>query len=200
MNKAIGLLLPVLLAACQSPSAGPASEAGTATNEDHQSLVSLVERNTEALGGADALDAVQTMIKRSIVEEGEFRDVTVFATDRQSRMRVDIFADGDRVFAESYDGTTGYQWRPDTGPSEASEQGTVALSHTPELPNHIFQLKDLAENGHTLEYLEEETIDGVEYSVLKLTLSDGFETFLYLETAIGLCHTCSKPTSVACRC
>lgn len=94
---------------------------------------------------------------------------------------MDIFAEGQRVFAECYDGENAYQWNPKDGQSAASARGAVALSHTPQLPNHIFRLKDIAANGHTLELLEQEIIDGADYSVLKLTLSDGFENYLWFD-------------------
>ena len=101
-------------------------------------------------------------------------------------MGVDIFADGERVFAESYDGQIGHQWSPKDGQSAASERGTIALSHTPQLPNHIFRLKDAIANGHYVELLGQEFIDDIDYDVLKLTLSDGFENFLWVESSSSL--------------
>jgi hypothetical protein len=132
-----------------------------------------------------ALNDVQTMVKRSLIVEGDYRDIAVFATDRKGRMRIDIFADCERVFAESYDGEKAYQWSPKDGQSAASERGTIALSHTPQLPNHIFRLKDLVANGHSLKLLGHEVVEGAEYSVLKLTLSDGFENYLWVDAETG---------------
>ena len=173
----------LLFSACQNPDA-----AGKSSGTDDPVVISIediVDRNTKALGGKEALDRVTTMVKRSRIVEGDYRDIAVFGTDRKGRMRVDIFADGQRVFAESYDGENAYQWSPKNGQSAASERGTVALSHTPQLPNHIFRLKDVAANGHTLELLEHEVIDGTSYSVLKLTLSDGFENYMWVDSESG---------------
>ena len=168
-----------ILCACQD------RVAPTGTDATVDGVVEIISRNTNALGGQTALDSVQTMIKRSLIVEGDYRDIAVFATDRKGRMRVDIFADDQRVFAESYDGESAYQWNPKDGQSAASERGTVALSHTPQLPNHIFRLKDLVANGHTLELLGHEEIDGADYSALKLTLSDGFENYLWADSKSG---------------
>jgi hypothetical protein len=179
----IGFVSVLTLAACSGESDLPPS--GMAVNEAYTNVADAISANTEALGGAVALDAVQTMVKRSLIEEGDYRDIAIFATDRQGRMRVDIFADGERVFAESFDGTHGHQWRPDDGQTPASERGTVALSHTPHLPNHIFRLKDAVANGHTLELIGSEAIDDVNYGVLKLTLADGFQTFLFMDSSTG---------------
>ncbi|MDJ0709526.1 MAG: hypothetical protein QNJ14_04000 [Woeseiaceae bacterium] len=174
----------LLLSACQNPNEtdGRSSTDGPS----HKSIEHIVDKNSEALGGKEALDRVATMVKRSRIVEGDYRDIAVFATDRLGRMRVDIFADGERVFAESYDGEDAYQWRPKDGQSTASQSGTVALAHTPQLPNHIFRLKDVAANGHVLELLGHEEVDETKYSVLKLTLSDGFENYLWVDVESGL--------------
>ncbi len=158
------------------------TETVTRSESPAASVSDIVAANTEALGGAVALDAVQTLVKTTLIEEGDYRDLAVFATDRQGRMRIDIYAGGERVYTESFDGQHGHQWRPGEGQSYSSALGTVALSHTPQLPNHIFRLKDMAANGHTLELLREEENE----HVLRLTLSDGFENFLLVDKRSGL--------------
>lgn len=173
----------LLGSACQNPT--DSSDGDRANPTAVESVSEIIDRNTRALGGAAALDDVQTMVKRSLIVEGDNRDVAVFATDRRGRMRVDIFADEQRVFAESFDGEKAYQWNPTDGQSAASERGTVALSHTPQLPNHIFRLKDAAANGHDIELLGRETADGTAYAVLRLTLSDGFENYLWVDEGSG---------------
>lgn len=165
---------PLVIAADCSPNASQAAEG---------SLADIIAKNTEALGGAAALDAIQTMVKHTLIEEGDSRYAAIFATDRKGRMRIDIFADGSRVYAESYDGRKGHQWSPKAGQSAASERGTTALSRTPQFPNHIFRLKDMAANGHRLSVPEKETIEDTEYYVLKLTLSDGAITYLFVDTS-----------------
>ncbi len=173
----------VCLSACQTPDR---TDNPSDNNDRAQiSLEEIIAKNSIALGGKEALDSVTTMVKTSRIVEGNNRDIAVFAADRLGRMRVDIFADGHRVFSESYDGEDAYQWSPQDGQSAASERGTVALSHTPQLPNHIFRLKDVASNGHSLELLGYEELDGTEYSVLKLTLSDGFENYLWVDRESG---------------
>ena len=154
-------------------------------NVDQVSLQKIIEQNSIALGGENSLDAIQSMEKRSNILEGEFDDETIFVVDRFGRMRVDIFAAGERVFAESYDGAKGHQWGPQKGQTPASVKGTVALSHTAQLPNHILRLKDMANSGHDLQYLESETIDGREYHVVQLVLNDGFKTYLFLDSITG---------------
>lgn len=155
---------------------GPAAEPPAAF-----SIEDIVARNTAALGGQDELNAIDNMVKHSLIVEGDDAVASVFAVSRDGQMRVDIFAGGERVFAESYDGERGHQWRPGDGQSAASERGTIALSHTPQLPNHVLRLKDVEANGHRLEHVDADTDGDRSYDVLKLTLSDGFETFLWVD-------------------
>ncbi len=184
LTRVCGIVIAALcLSACQNP--GRADSSSGIGEAAATSIEQIIAMNSKALGGEDALDSVTTMVKRSRVVEGDYDDMAVFATDRLGRMRVDIFADGQRVFAESYDGENGYQWSPEDGQSAASERGTVALSHTPQLPNHIFRLKDAAANGHRIELVEHDQIDGNHYAVLKLTLSDGFQNFLWIDLESG---------------
>jgi hypothetical protein len=186
MMKANFLILMVaLLVLPGCDDASVTRDASSSMNPDG-GLDDIIAANTVALGGAAALDSVTTLVKRTRIEEGENRYIAVFATDRQARMRLDIFADNERVFAESYDGSAGHQWRPGDGQSPASERGTVALSHTPQMPNHIFRLKDVVANGHRLELLGSEEFDDRSYHVVKLTLADGFENFLFVDSESSL--------------
>ena len=168
-RRVAAILLFALGAGGCAPEAEPLAPAGSAA----PTLDSIIAQNTAALGGRAALDAIDNIIKHSLIVEGDDPVEAIFATDREGRMRVDIYAGGERVFAESYDGEAGHQWRPGDGQSAASARGTIALSHTPRLPNHIFRLKDLEANGHHLRPIGSDSIDGVSYSILRLTLSDG---------------------------
>ena len=183
MKYVSGCVVALTLVGCNNDL--PTPTVNTKNELNHVEITDLVSKNTVALGGNLALDAVHTMVKRSLIEEGDNRVIAIFATDRLGRMRIDIFAEGERVFAESFDGQRGHQWSPKDGQTDASERGTIALSHTPQLPNHIFRLKDVVANGHQLEILGSESIDEIEYHVLKLTLSDGFENFLLIDSSNG---------------
>ena len=178
-------VLSVLLSSCAFDTSDP--KEGTVVESEYDSTVDhLIAMNTNALGGEAALDAVRTMVKTSLIVEGKYRDIAVFVTDRMGRMRVDLFDDSERVFAESFDGTQGHQWDPKNGQVLASERGTIALSHTPQLPNHIFRLKDMRANGHSLEHVERDRTAEDGFALLKLTLQDGFVNYLWLDERNGL--------------
>jgi len=149
-------------------------------------LDDLIEQNTVANGGAVALDRISALEERSTITEPEYTTETIFVSDRTGRMRIDIYYQGERVFAESFDGEHGYQWRPADGQTNSSEEGTIALSHTPQFPGHIFRLKDMPAQGHSLTYVESFERAGQNLELLQLVLSDGFTTYLYLDPASGL--------------
>lgn len=163
-----------LLASCNSQS-------GSNTPKDI-TLSDIIAQNTKALGGAQAIDATQNITVISQLKDRKYLDSVHFMADRMGRMRIDIYNNDKRVYTESFDGTNGHQWSPQKGQSPASEKGTVALSHTPQLPGHIFQLKDLVSNGHKLALVDQETIDDTLFYVLKLTLDDGFEVYYYVHS------------------
>lgn len=161
----------------------------TDAKTDH-GLKEIIEDNTVALGGADLVDNIEQILVVSIKREANYYDSMRFIADRMGRMRVDIYdlnsQQKERVFAESYDGTKGFQWRPSTSQEDASEKGALALSNTPQYPGHIFQLKDMNKNGHELKLID--TVDLLEskYAVLRLTLKNGFSSFYYVDTSTGL--------------
>jgi hypothetical protein len=63
----------------------------------------------------------------------------------------------------------------------ATEKGTAALRHGIELPGKLFGLHELRARGHRMKSIGCEQIDGVNYYVLQLILSDGYAVSLYVD-------------------
>jgi hypothetical protein len=103
----------------------------------------------------------------------------IYTATRDGRMRIDIIAGGNRVYTEAYDGHEGWDYGKE-GSVPVVDPYAEALWHGTQFPGQIFGLQDLAANGHRLEYAGRETIEGIDYYVLKITLSDGFVTFRYI--------------------
>jgi hypothetical protein len=95
-------------------------------------------------------------------------------------MRIDVNAGGDHVFTEAFDGQKGWEGKG-TSQKPATEKATAALRHGVELPGKLFGLHELKARGHRIELAERENIDGIQYYVLRLTLSDGYSTTLYVD-------------------
>jgi len=108
-----------------------------------------------------------------------------YKVTRDGRMRIDILKDGKRVYTEAYDGRRGWDWGAD-GSAPVEDPHGATLWHGTQFPGGTFTFKDMAALGHTLEYAGRERLDGVDYYVLKLTLSDGFVTYRYVNPTTWL--------------
>ena len=141
-----------------------------------------LHRHTEARGGQAAIEAIRAVEIELQIEEPTFKVYGRYAGTRAGQMRIDVFADSKRVFTEAFDGTRGWQLGGEgTVATEASAKGTSALQHGIEFPFKVFGLHEMAARGHHLVLLAPETIEGVAYAVVELTLNDGFQVRYYLD-------------------
>ena len=142
----------------------------------------VVERNTRAMGGRQAIEAVHSVaIDLHIVDPGFAVDGSYRAA-RPGKMRIDVKAEGKHVFTEAFDGRRGWQWKGEgTATIEASAKATAALRHGVELPGHLYGLHELRQRGHRIDLIGREKINGVDYYALRLTLDDGYVTTLYVD-------------------
>jgi hypothetical protein len=142
-------------------------------------LDDVIERNTAAMGGRAAIEAVQSIRVELHIKDPTFEADGVYYAARPGKMRIDVNVEGKHVFTEAFDGHNGWQGKDKQEP--ASEKATAALRHGVELPGKLFGLHELKERGHHLDSAGRETIDRVEYYVLRLTLNDGYPLSLYLD-------------------
>ncbi len=161
-------------------------------NRPYSELDQVIERNTKAMGGRDAIAAINSIeIDLHIVDPG-FEVDGIYRAARPgsprdeavglaARMRIDVMAGGKHVFTEAFNGERGWQWKGKGDPVDESPQATAALRHGVELPGKLFGLYELRERGHQIRVAGRETLDGTEYFVLELRLSDGYATSLYVD-------------------
>jgi hypothetical protein len=142
----------------------------------------VIDRNTQAMGGEKAIEAVQSIaVDLHIVDPG-FAVDGIYRAARPGRMRIDINTDGKHVFTEAFDGDRGWQWKGEgTTTVEESAKATAALRHGVELPGHLYGLHELRRRGHRIELVGREKIEGIDYYALRLTLNDGYATTLYVD-------------------
>ncbi len=172
MKLARRLLLAILVVFV--PGVSPAGEPASLT------LDQVIARNTEAMGGREKIEAVQAVEVSLHIKDPGFEVDGVYYAARPGRMRIDIMADGKRVYMERFDGDKGWQWNG----KEEKEEGatpTAALRHGIELPGNLFGLHEMQARGHRLELSGREQIDGVEYYVIHVTFADGYETSLFVD-------------------
>ncbi|MGI9114749.1 MAG: hypothetical protein ACR2FX_06885 [Chthoniobacterales bacterium] len=140
----------------------------------------LIERNAQAMGGRDAIEAVQSVTIDLHIVDPDFTADGNYDAARPGKMRIDIKAEGKNVYTEAFDRKRGWQWK---GKGDAivdeSPKATAALRHGVELPGHLYGLPEMQKRGHRLELLGREKIEGLDYYALRLTLNDGYTTTLY---------------------
>lgn len=142
----------------------------------------IIDAVTLASGGLAAAKAIPALVYDLHIKEATYEVDATYRVDRKGRMRIDIYIEGKRVYTECYDGKHGWQMEGDGKVVDSSEQGTAALWHGTQYPGQILALAELPEHGHMIQNTGRERIDGTDYEVLKLTMSDGFETYRYVNT------------------
>lgn len=142
-------------------------------------LEQVIDRHTRARGGAAALDRIRNIVvDLDISEQG----ATVRASYRATpdSMRIDVLADGKRVFSEGLDAKGSWEWEGGKpAAADASADGAKALRHGMEF--NLFGLHRLAGRGHRLELAGRESVGGVNHYVVRIVMNDGFETFRYID-------------------
>src|SRR3954447_20736499 len=143
-------------------------------------LDEIITRNAEAMGGKQAIESVNSIAVDLHVVDPGFAVDGKYQASRPGKMRIDITAEGKHVYTEAFDERRGWQWK---GEGETivdeSPPATATLRHGVELPGHLFGLHEMRQRGHRLDLIGTETIDGINYYALRLTLSDGYATTLY---------------------
>jgi len=134
-----------------------------------------------ALGGAAAFEPIDNLrIELDIAEPG-FEVRGTYVASRDGRMRIDIFASEQRVFAEGLDGTRAWQWTPSRGVTEPNAEGAATLRNGVEAPGRFWTLEQLRERG-----LQVELVDAAPRALdnelqLRLTRADGSVLHYFLD-------------------
>jgi len=146
---------------------------GCHEQSDSVSLDEIIERNTDAMGGRVAIEAVQSIQIDLHIKDPSFEVDGTYYAIRPGKMRIDVSAKGKHVFTEAFDGQYGWQWEGKGEQKPATGKATAALRHGVELPGKLFGLHELRARGHKMKSIGREQIDGLNYYVLQLILNDG---------------------------
>src|SRR5919198_3558386 len=140
---------------------------GCHKSSDSLSLEEIVERNTDAMGGRAAIEAVQSIQIDLYIKDPSFEVDGTYYAARPGKMRIDVNAEGKHVFTEAFDGQSGWEWEGKGEQEPATEKATAALRHGVELPGKLFGLHELKVRGHKMTSIGREQIDGVNYYVVQ---------------------------------
>ncbi len=149
-------------------------------SRDALTLDKVIERNTEAMGGGEAIKAIQSIEVDLHISDPGFEADGIYYAARPGKMRIDVSVAGKHVFTEAFDGEHGWEWNGKES-KPASAKATAALQHGVELPGKIFGLHELKQRGHQIELIGREKIDSTNYYALGLTLKDGYRATLYVD-------------------
>src|ERR671931_411430 len=131
---------------------------GCHKSSDLLSLDELIERNTDAMGGRAAIEAVQSIQIDLHIKDPSFEVDGTYYAARPGKMRIDVNAEGKHVFTEAFDGQSAWEGKGEQKP--ATEKATAALRHGVELPGKLFGLHELRARGHRMKSIGREQIDG----------------------------------------
>lgn len=141
------------------------------------SLERLIARNTLARGGARRLNGLRSMASVVRVTEPTFRVLGRYLATADGLVRVDVYADGKRVFSEGVDSVGVWAWPgAESSPKPSTEKGKAALLHSIEF--NLISLGRMKGRGHRLAFAPE--IARRESHVIQLTQADGFESRLFV--------------------
>lgn len=145
-------------------------------------LERILERHTDARGGATAVERVRTLRLELEISEPEFTVRGVYVATRDGYVRIDIYADGERVFTEALGPGGGWQLRQgETTPAPLSPEGERALRRG--LVRNLYGLHEV--QGLDYELVLEGGSSG-EHVTLVETAPDGFTRELLIDRRSAL--------------
>lgn len=148
-------------------------------NDSIESVEQILQNNLSAVRLAPSSENIENMELVLQISEATFTLMARYRASSEGQMRIDIFSDDTRVYSEGKDEKGVWEWPGEKdGPENVYHDGVDALEHGIEF--NLFPLAKLTDRGHEIELVDNETIRGKQYFVLKITLSDGFETYRFV--------------------
>lgn len=168
-----GLAACALAACASTPTAAP-------------TLEQVIRNQTEARGGAAALDRVRAVLIEVEIVEGGQTLRGHYAADSSGLVRIDIYSEGNLVYSEGVDREGVWLWpRSDPAPRASAATGAAnALTNGAE--THLFGFHRFAERGHRVRLMPVERIDGVDHMVVEVMFTTGQTAYFYVDPASWL--------------
>src|SRR6266508_1206953 len=156
--------------------------ASFAQDKNAPTVDKLVSKNVEAKGGADALQALQSLrlTGKMLVNEGQIELAYLQTKKRPGEIRTEATLQG-MTQVEAYDGKEGWRISPFQGrkdPERMSADDIKPLMEDAEIDG---PLVDWKAKGSTVDYLGTEDVDGTLAHKLKVVRKNGDVSFVYLD-------------------
>ena len=166
---------------------GSALVALTATAQEKpvkptENVDTLTAKNIQAKGGAQALQAMQSIQLKGklLVNNGQMELAYAQTKKRPENVRSELTLQG-MTMVQAYDGKEGWKISPFQGrkdPEKMSADDTKSLIEEAEIDGALVNWK---EKGSTVEYLGTEDIDGTMAHKLKVLRKNGDVNYVYLD-------------------
>ncbi|HEY2615666.1 MAG TPA: hypothetical protein VGI42_08135 [Chthoniobacterales bacterium] len=148
----------------------------------HETVDSLVAKNVDAKGGAEALRAMQSLRLRGkvLVNEGKIEFTYLETKKRPGEVRSESTLQG-LTAVEAFDGAQGWKISPFSGrkdPEKMSADDTKSLLEEAEIDGPLVDWKT---KGSTVEYLGTEDVEGTPAHKLKVVRKNGDVNYVYLD-------------------
>lgn len=150
-----------------------------APQTEEMTLKSLLDKHTAARGGAEAIEAINSVEVELEIIEPEFTVTGHYFATRDGFMRIDVFAGGARVFTEALGADGGWQMFGDGTIDGLSPEGEAALWRG--VANNLYGLHELAEIGYTLELIGKTERNGATFWDIEQIAPDGFSKHLFVD-------------------
>ena len=152
------------------------------TTKVAENVDTLVAKNIEAKGGAQALKAMQSLQMKGklLVNNGQMELGYEQTKARPENVRSELTLQG-MTMVQAYDGKEAWKISPFQGrkdPEKMSADDTKALVEEAEIDGPLVNWK---EKGSTVEYLGTEDIDGTQAHKLKVARKNGDVNYVYLD-------------------
>ncbi len=147
-----------------------------------ETVDSLVAKNIEAKGGADALRALQSLRLKGkmLVDQGQVECAYLQTKKRPGEVRTEATLQG-MTMVQAYDGAQGWKISPFGGrkdPEKMSADDTKSLMEDAEIDG---PLVDWKAKGSTVDYLGTEDVEGTLAHKLKVVRKNGDVNYVYLD-------------------
>src|SRR5437016_5073827 len=155
---------------------------GFAQNESQATVDQLVSKNIEAKGGADALNALQSLrlSGKILIQQGQIQLAYLQTKKRPGEVRTEGAIQG-MTQIEAYDGKEGWRVSPFFGRRDPERMSADDLKSLQEEAEIDGPLVDWKAKGSTVEYLGTEEVDGTLAHKLKVVRKNGDVSFVYLD-------------------
>lgn len=151
--------------------------------ENELTVDQIVEKHTQALGGADKLKAIQTvtMTGKAILMGGQLEAPVVMKVKRPTSMRLEMTMQG-KSLVQAFDGTTAWMINPLMGsndPQKSNDEDTKMAKDDADFIDG--SLVDYKSKGNAVELMGKEDVEGSPAYKLKVTKKSGTVEYEYLD-------------------